>query len=184
MRNLLDLLPTIRSKFGLSILLIFLSTIAYSQTRTVTGRITDADSKPLANATVGVKGTKVFATTNTDGLFSISVPAHANTLVVTYVGYQTTEIILGASDVANASLQIQNSAMNEIVVIGYGTQKRKDVTGAISSITASQIEKLPVTTVNQAIQGRAAGVQVINNDASPGGNVSVIIRGIGSLARG
>jgi TonB-linked SusC/RagA family outer membrane protein len=184
MRNLLDLLPTIRSKFGLSILLIFLSTIAYSQTRTVTGRITDADSKPLANATVGVKGTKVFATTNTDGLFSISVPAHANTLVVTYVGYQTTEIILGASDVANASLQIQNSAMNEIVVIGYGTQKRKDVTGAISSITASQIEKLPVTTVDQAIQGRAAGVQVINNDASPGGNVSVIIRGIGSLASG
>jgi len=69
-----------------------------------------------------------------------------------------------------------------VVVIGYGTQRRKDLTGAISSVTSSQIEKVPVTTLDQAMQGRAAGVQVVNNDASPGGNISVLIRGIGSLA--
>jgi TonB-dependent SusC/RagA subfamily outer membrane receptor len=71
-----------------------------------------------------------------------------------------------------------------VVVVGYGTQKRRDLTGAVSSVNAATIAKVPVTTLDQALQGRAAGVQIVNNDAAPGGNVSVLIRGIGSLASG
>ena len=75
-------------------------------------------------------------------------------------------------------------SLQQVVVVGYGTQKRRDVTGAIASVNAATIAKVPVTTLDQALQGRAPGVQVINNDASPGGNVTVLIRGIGSLASG
>ena len=84
----------------------------------------------------------------------------------------------------SVSLKNTVSNLNEVVVVGYGTQKRKDVTGAVSSVSAATIAKVPVTTLDQALQGRAPGVQVINNDASPGGNISVLIRGIGSLASG
>ncbi len=84
----------------------------------------------------------------------------------------------------SVSLQATTSRLNEVVVVGYGTQRRRDVTGSVSSINAATIEKVPVTTLDQALQGRAAGVQIVNNDASPGGNVSVLIRGVGSLASG
>jgi TonB-linked SusC/RagA family outer membrane protein len=162
---------------------LFFSLTAFTQ-RTITGKVTDPDSKPLPNATVSVKGQDISSSTNAEGIYSINVPANSNTLVFTYVGYQQSEINIGADNVLNVTLQLLSTSMNEVVVIGYGTQKRRDVTGSISSVTASQIEKVPVTTLDQAMQGRAAGVQIVNNDASPGGNVSVLIRGIGSLASG
>src|SRR5437773_911093 len=137
------------------------SLLAFSQ-RTVTGKVTDPDSKPLFNATVSVKGTTVSTTTNAEGIYSIMLPANATVLIFSYVGYQVNEVNVQASNVANVTMQPQNTSMNEVVVIGYGTQKRRDVTGSVSSVTASQIEKVPVTTLDQALQGRAAGVQIIN----------------------
>jgi Outer membrane receptor for Fe3+-dicitrate len=131
-----------------------------------------------------VKGTNISATTNADGQYSITLPANANTLVFSYVGYQANEVSVQGNNVANSIMQVTTNSMNEVVVIGYGVSKRRDVTGAVSSVTASQIEKVPVTTLDQALQGRAAGVQIINNDATPGGNVTVLIRGVGSLAPG
>lgn len=163
---------------------LFISVLVFSQQRTVTGKVTDQDNKPLANATVAVKGTTTFASTNADGAFSINVPSNSATLVFTYVGYQSSQLAVGANNVVNVVLQPANSSLNEVVVIGYGTQRRRDVTGSVSSVTAATIEKVPVTTLDQALQGRAAGVQIVNNDASPGGNVSVLIRGVGSLAPG
>ena len=161
---------------------LFFFSVAFSQ-RTVTGRVTDQDSKPLPTATVTVKGTNVSTTTNADGQYSIVLPANSNTLVFSYVGYQVSEVNV-QGNAANVTMQILSNSMNEVVVIGYGVAKRRDVTGAVSSVTASQIEKVPVTTLDQALQGRAAGVQIVNNDATPGGNVSVLIRGVGSLAPG
>jgi TonB-linked SusC/RagA family outer membrane protein len=175
---------TIKRLFASTVFLFFFSATAFSQQKTVTGRVTDQDSKPLYNATVTVKGTNISTTTNTDGQYSITLPVHANTLVFSYVGYQVNEANIQGNNSLSVTMQPQSNSMNEVVVIGYGVSKRKDVTGAVSSVTASQIEKVPVTTLDQALQGRAAGVQVINNDATPGGNVSVIIRGIGSLAPG
>ncbi len=161
-----------------------LSLLTFSQQKTVTGKVLDPDFKPLPNATVSVKGTTLSARTNETGMYSITLPENATTLVFTYVGYQVSEVSIPTDNVVNVTMQLVNGNLNEVVVIGYGTRKRKDVTGSISSVTSNQIEKVPVTTLDQALQGRAAGVQIVNNDASPGGNVSVLIRGIGSLASG
>jgi len=173
----------IRYFFVSSIFLLFFS-VAFSQQKTVTGRVTDQDSKPLFNATVTVKGTNISTTTNADGQYSITLPSNANTLIFSYVGYQVNEMSIQGNTTVSVTMQPQSNSMNEVVVIGYGVSKRRDVTGAVSSVTASQIEKVPVTTLDQALQGRAPGVQIINNDATPGGNVTVLIRGVGSLAPG
>ncbi|HEY1872305.1 MAG TPA: TonB-dependent receptor, partial [Chitinophagaceae bacterium] len=172
----------IRHLFSLTFFLV-ISVFAFSQ-RAITGKVIDQDSKPLSNATVSVKGTTTSVRTKTDGSYSITIPANSTTLIFSFVGYQVNEVNVQVNNVVNVTMQLLNNSMNEVVVIGYGTQKRRDVTGSVSSVTAAQIEKVPVTTLDQAMQGRAAGVQVINNDASPGGNVSVLIRGIGSLAPG
>src|SRR5678815_4342471 len=173
----------VRYFFASTVFLFFFSA-AFCQQKTVTGRVTDQDAKPLSNATVTVKGTNISTLTNADGQYSITLPANANTLVFSYVGYQINEANIEGNNSVSVIMQPQANSMNEVVVIGYGTAKRKDVTGAVSSVTASQIAKVPVTTLDQALQGRAPGVQIINNDAAPGGNVSVLIRGVGSLASG
>lgn len=168
------------------VLFLALSAAAFAQQKKVTGKVTtnSADGQPVAGATVTAKKSKVATVTGPDGSFSFMVPANETTLTISSIGFQTLEVPITADGNILASLQTGGIDLNEVVVIGYGTQKRKDVTGAISSVTAATIEKVPVTTVDQALQGRAAGVQIVNNDASPGGNVSVLIRGIGSLASG
>jgi TonB-linked SusC/RagA family outer membrane protein len=165
------------------VLFLCLSCVVFAQAR-VSGKVTGPDSKPLIGATVTVKGTSVSTTTTADGLFSINVPGSQKVLVVTYVGYETTEVNITGDNNIEVAMKESVGALSEVVVIGYGTQRRRDVTGAISSVSASQIEKVPVTTLTQALQGRAAGVQIINNDASPGGNISVLVRGVGSLGIG
>ena len=141
--------------FFVSAIFLFFFSFAFSQQKTVTGRVTDQESKPLFNATVTVKGTNISTTTNADGQYSITLPVNANTLVFSYVGYQVNEATIQGNNSLSVTMQPQSNSMNEVVVIGYGVSKRKDVTGAVSSVTASQIEKVPVTTLDQALQGRA-----------------------------
>lgn len=167
--------------FCFLILFFSFSFFALAQTK-VTGRVT-ADGKPLSGATVSVKGTTTATQTDNNGNFSISASPDA-TLEISAVGFTSIEIKVNNRTTVDAALQTSSTQMEQVVVVGYGTQRRRDITGSISSVNAAQIEKVPVTTLDQAIQGRAAGVQVINNDASPGGNVSVLIRGIGSIAPG
>ena len=158
--------------------------VVFGQSRQVTGKVVGNESdSAIVGATVSVKGSKIGTTTGPDGSFSISVPANA-TLVITYVGFTPQEIHVGNNSTFNVRLAPESQSIQQVVVIGYGTTKRKDLTGAVSSVTAEQIEKVPITTTEQALQGRAAGVQIINNDNSPGGNISVLIRGVGSLAPG
>ncbi|MGZ3951479.1 MAG: SusC/RagA family TonB-linked outer membrane protein, partial [Flavisolibacter sp.] len=164
------------------ILFVFISSIAFSQTK-VSGRIIGSDNKPVAGATVTVKGTTTATQTDNAGDFTISAPSNS-TLVITAVGFSPLEVDVNGRSTINAKIETTSSQLEQVVVVGYGTQKRKDVTGAISSVTSAQIEKVPVTTAQQALQGRAAGVQIVNNDAAPGSNISVLIRGVGSLASG
>lgn len=173
-----------RKKFLISSILILLCFFqSFAQQKTISGKITSsATGQALPGATVTVKGTKDATQTNAEGDFSISVNSKAQTLIISSVGFADQEVSINGQSSISVVLQISNSKLNEVVVVGYGTQKRKDLTGAISSVSASQIEKVPVTTLEQALQGRAAGVQVTNNDASPGGNITVLIRGTGSLA--
>jgi TonB-linked SusC/RagA family outer membrane protein len=159
------------------------TTAAFSQNRTITGKVTDASSgQGVLGSTVSLKGSKVATQTDNQGSFSISVPNSAKSLIISSVGYESREIPIDGRSEISASLQITNSRLNDVVVVGYGTQKRKDLTGAVSSIGAATIAKVPVVSAEQALQGRAAGVQVTSNDAAPGGNITVLIRGTGSLA--
>ncbi len=153
--------------------------------KTVTGKVVKGtDKQPVLGVSVLVKGTTIGTTTGSDGSFSISVPNDRNTLVISAVGFETLEVSTAGKTDVSIELAEATTALNEVVVIGYGTQKRKDLTGSVSSISAATIEKVPVISAAQALQGRASGVQIINNDGAPGGNISILIRGIGSLAGG
>ncbi|AYL94912.1 SusC/RagA family TonB-linked outer membrane protein [Mucilaginibacter celer] len=165
---------------GLSFMLISLA--AQAQTKLVTGKVTSADNGlPLPGVTIRVKGSTQAAGSKTDGTYSITV-GNNETLIFSFVGYNSQEVPVSGRSTINVSLAPDNKALTEVVVVGYGTAKRKDLTGAVSSVTAEQIAKVPVTSVDQALQGRASGVQVTNNDGAPGASVSVLIRGVGSLA--
>jgi TonB-linked SusC/RagA family outer membrane protein len=149
---------------------------------TVSGNVLDANGQPLEGASVRLRGKESGTTTDSKGYFSLQVPEGGGILVISYVGYQLSELpVSRASSSIRIVLNQLDTKIDEVVVVGYGTQKRKDLTGSVSSIGPSQIEAVPVTTLDQAIQGRAAGVNVTNNDGTPGASVFIQIRGIGSL---
>ncbi|MFB9844938.1 SusC/RagA family TonB-linked outer membrane protein [Mucilaginibacter ginsenosidivorans] len=169
---------------GLCLSLLLVSSTGFAQSNTVTGTVTDGDNgSPLPGVTITVKGARTTTVSDVNGHYSITASANG-TLVFVYIGYATQEVPIGGQSAVNVKMATDNKALSEVVVVGYGTAKRKDLTGSVSSVTSAQIAAVPVTTLDQALQGRAAGVQVVSNDASPGGNISVLIRGIGSLASG
>jgi TonB-linked SusC/RagA family outer membrane protein len=167
---------------GLSLSFCLMSLASFAQTRQITGTVTSADGA-VPGASVSVKGTTTGVMTDVNGGFKLSVTGNP-TLVVSVIGYTTKEVAVGASNSYTIRLESNVSALNEVVVIGYGTAKRKDLNGAVSSINAETIAKLPVPSLDLALQGRAAGVQVTANDGAPGGNTTILIRGVGSLASG
>lgn len=165
----------------LPFLLVLFSFAANAQ-KAITGKVlTSSDKKPIIGASILVKGSSVGVQTEADGTFKIMAPSGKTTLVISAIGYENSEVSITGKTNVSVELKESAGALNEVVVIGYGTQKRKDVTGAISSVSAATIEKVPVTSLDQALQGRAAGVQVTNNDGAPGANMTVLIRGVGSL---
>jgi TonB-linked SusC/RagA family outer membrane protein len=162
--------------FSLSLLI---SMSGYAQTRQISGTVTSAEG-PVPGASVAVKGTTIGVMTDVKGSFRLAVPENA-TLVVSVIGYTSQEVAIGTGNTYNVKLAANVSALNEVVVVGYGSTRRKDLTGSVSSVTADQVAKVPVTALDQALQGRSSGVQVTNNDGAPGGSVTVLIRGVGSL---
>lgn len=172
-RSLLRLLAVLVATLSL--------TISFAQNRKITGTVTDDKQAPLVGATVSVKGTKVATTTDAIGKFTINVPANGNTLVISYVGMQNREVAIGSSDVINAALTPTAGSMSDVVVVGYGRARKANLTVSQTGVAAKDIEKTVNTTVEQAIQGRAAGVYVTQNSGQPGGGMSVNIRGISTL---
>lgn len=176
--------------FGVALLLVFITSISAFATadkvlpesllRTITGRVVDSETnEPLIGVNIIVKGTTSGGITDYDGNYSISAES-GDILVFSYLSYQTTEFKLQNQGVLNVKLEPDAQALDEVVVVGYGTSKRSDVTGSLSSITSEDLREVPVTGLDQAIQGRAAGVQVTQNSGAPGGGVSIRVRGIGS----
>ncbi|MCB2378514.1 TonB-dependent receptor [Hymenobacter sp. BT635] len=149
----------------------------------VSGRVTQANGEPLPGVTVLVKGTTIGTSTNSDGTFVLSVPENS-TLVFSYVGYLRQEVAVTGSNSGNLAVTLADDlkALSEVVVVGYGTQERASVTGAVSSVSAREIATQPVADATQALQGRAAGVTVTSNGGSPGGasGTSIRVRGITS----
>ncbi len=169
-------------KYLLSMLLLFASlSIIYAQERQVKGKVTDAsDNSGMPGVTVGVKGTTKGVITDGDGAFTISVASGA-TLVFSYIGYETQEVVVGNQTEINAALTASSTTLNETVVIGYGTLKKSDLTGAVGSVREAQLKERPTASLNQALSGRMAGVQVNTNSGRPGGRANIRIRGFSSI---
>lgn len=171
-----------RLRRALTILWLMVGIItASAQTHTVTGSITDAaDGEPLIGASVMVKETKAGVVTDAEGRFSIKLN-QGQTLVVSYIGYTAKNVKYTGQPKLDVALTAENSTLDEVVVVGYGVMKRSDITGSVVSVGEKDIKKSVITSVDQALQGRAAGVQVTQNSGSPGGGISVAIRGVNSL---
>lgn len=152
-----------------------------AQEKRVSGTVTDENSNALVGATVSVKGTSNNTITDAAGKFSITVPQQSKTIVISYVGMQPQSINISNSSTIRVSLHTSVSTLNDVVVIGYGTIKRANVSSSISSVSEKDIKNLPVAGLDQAIQGKVAGVSITNNSGQPGGGVSVRVRGITSV---
>lgn len=151
--------------------------------KTVGGTIINSKSEPLGGVSVVEKGTKNGVVTNDKGRFSITVRDESTVLEITYVGYKSQEVRIGSGDL-NIILEAEEGNLQDVVVVGYGTQKKSDLTGAVSSVRGSDLTKLPTQRVDQALQGRATGVSVQNTDGAPGGNTTIRIRGGNSINGG
>ncbi|GGF26537.1 SusC/RagA family TonB-linked outer membrane protein [Hymenobacter cavernae] len=147
----------------------------------LTGRVVSGSNEGLPGVTVVVKGTTNGTTTGADGAFTLSVPETAGTLVFSYIGYQTQERKFSGSEALTIKLVEDTKALDEVVVVGYGTQKKGDVTGAIASFNAEKLQERPLARVDQALVGQLAGVQVKQTTGVPGRGFSVQVRGAGSI---
>lgn len=170
--------------YALLLGVLFLTATAIAQ-RTITGKVTDDKGAPLQRVSVIIKGTSTGTTTNNDGNYTISVTGTNRVLVFSSVDMETVEMPVGAGSTMNVSLKQAEKALQEVVVTGYGTsRKKRDEAGAISTVLGAQIENKPTVSLDKALQGKAAGVLVQANNGIPGGAINVRIRGAGSINAG
>lgn len=156
---------------------------AYAQNVAIKGSVTDAaNGESLIGVTVSIKGTTAGTQTDVNGAYTISAPSTA-TLVFTYVGYASQEIAVGNQTTINVKLGAQARELQQVVVIGYGTQRKRDVTGSIGNVSGAQLAKQPVQTPTQALQGKVSGVQVLSS-GQPNSTPQLRIRGTGSILGG
>ncbi|QDA60275.1 SusC/RagA family TonB-linked outer membrane protein [Hymenobacter jejuensis] len=157
--------------------------IVLAQTgRTVTGTVTADNGEGLPGVTVVIKGTTVGTGTDANGKFSLSVPSDNTVLVISSIGYARQEVTVGNRATLNVKLATETTALNEVQVVGYGVQKKSQVTGAISSVTEEQLRDVPVANVGQALQGRAPGVTISSTSTTPGQSPVIRIRGNRSIS--
>lgn len=149
----------------------------------IKGQVRNEKNEPVVGASIQIKGSSTGVSTDQDGKFTIMAPANA-ILVIHWLGYTTLEVPANGGSFINVQLEPSSKALNEIVVIGYGSQRKKDITGAITSVNAEDIRSLPTTNAEQALQGKAAGVDVITSSNKPGAEPQVRIRGSRSFSAG
>ncbi|KAA3436447.1 SusC/RagA family TonB-linked outer membrane protein [Rufibacter hautae] len=155
---------------------------AVAQSRTITGRVTDAATgDAMPGVTVQLKGTSTAAPTDVNGSYTISVPATGGTLVFSFIGYTNREIAIGSQSTIDARLSTDARTLSEVVVTGYGTQTKLEQTGAVSQVGGAEIENIPMSSVDKALQGRVVGLQSVGASGQPGSAQQIRIRGIGSI---
>src|SRR5690606_37112976 len=144
----------------------------------VSGMVTDADGQPLAGVSVKLAGTNAGTVTDTNGRFQLQVPGGKGTLVFSYIGFIPQEVSVdGSGKTISISMQQDQSALNEVVIVGHGTHSSIETTGSIASVSSSESDQTPVANLAQGMQARVPGVQITQNSGAPGGNISVRIRG-------
>ena len=160
------------------VLLLLVAFCVNAQTINVSGVVKDAKTgDSLPGVSVVIKGTSVGAVTDFDGLYSLSNVVKGATLEINYLGYAKQEVLVNSSTV-NVSLEESSESLDEIVVIGYGTQRKKETTGAVAVLDSKAIEKLNPTRIEQALQGQISGVNITSSSGSPGAASNIRIRGI------
>ena len=162
-------------------MLLFVGSVL-AQNKVINGKVTDDQGNGLPNVTISVKGTSIGTTSKTDGTFSLTAPSYSKALIFTSVGMATVEVPIGSKDVIEVTLKPSDKEMEEVVVVGYGTQKRKDVTGNVSQIAAGKIKDVPVQSFDQALSGRAPGVNISIPNGVLGNPPVIRIRGINSIS--
>lgn len=166
----------------LTFLLVLGCLAIHAQTRTIKGTITDADSsEPLIGVSVLVKGTSNGTISDVDGSYTLNLPAGSSELVLSYTGYETQEVKVGVANVLDITLQQGTLRLNEVVVVGYGTQIKSTLTGNVAKLDGEKLKDLPVVSLEQGIQGKTAGVFVESVNGKPGGAVRMRIRGAASI---
>ena len=172
-----------KNKLIITVATLLLPLAIFAQSKSVTGVVNDDQGLPLPGVTVQVKGTdNLGAVTNFDGEFTIDIKSSKKqVLIFSYVGFQTIEFDVTNTNTVNLSMEIDTAELDEVVVIGYGSVLKKDVTGSISSVKVEENIANQTTGVDQLLQGRAAGVQVLQNTSAVGSGISVRIRGTNSL---
>ena len=171
-------------RYTLLFLLVAAITLSVSaQNVTVKGTVKDKTGETVIGASVVEKGNTGNGTiTDIDGNFSISVPSNA-TLVFSYVGMKTQEVAVNGKSVVNVTMEDDSQALEEVVVIGYGTVSKRDLTGSVASVKSEELAAVPVTNVSEALTGKMAGVQITTTEGSPDAEISIRVRGGGSLQR-
>ena len=166
--------------FVLPALFVLCAHVALAQ-KVVSGRVTDATGNGIPSVTVSVKGTNVGTSTDTTGSYSLNVPSSGTTLVFSSVGYQNQEVVIGDRSQIGVTLQANAGNLNEVVVVAYGTRRRGDLTGSVTSISAKDFQKGVIPSSEQLLQGKVAGLQVTSGGGSAGGGSRIRIRGGASL---
>ncbi|MBC7571778.1 MAG: TonB-dependent receptor [Spirosoma sp.] len=174
---------------GLLLMLVHLSALAQPGNRTVSGTVTDEKGDGLPGVSIVLKGIGTpdqmrGTTSDANGQFKIQVPNQNATLTVSFVGYASQQITVGNRSTVDVQLAADNKSLDEVVVVGYGTQKKSDLTGSVSSLRSESIKEIPATSLEQAMQGRLAGVQIQQSSGQPGAGVSIRVRGVTSIAGG
>lgn len=154
--------------------------VSQQQNRKISGTITDAHGEPIIGANISIKGTTLGTITDLDGHFTMDVPEAAK-LEISYIGYLTKEVVVGSSSLVLVKLQEDTQNLDEVVVIGYGVQKKSDLTGSVANVKSETLMERPATNVEQALAGRVAGVNISTNSGRPGGRTSIQIRGYSSI---
>lgn len=172
-----------RTRVWLSVVLFLISVAASAQT--VTGKVIDDAGQPLAGVTVTEKGTGNATASGANGNFSLNVASSKAVLVFSFVGFTQREIVADDAAIKNLTLAAEDrKSLEGVVVVGYGTQRRKDLTGSVASVGSKEIQKLPVAGVDQALQGQVPGLQINTSSGAPGGNTTILLRGVSSITGG
>lgn len=163
------------------VLCFLISFSSMAQVATISGTVVDEKGVTMPGVSVGIKGTGIGQATDVNGHYSLKITPGNVIIVFSYTGYLRKEVAIKEGGTLNATLLPESKDLSEVVVVGYGTQRKSDVTGSLSSLSPKDFKDEPVTRIDQALQGRVAGVEVVNNSGAPGGNVSIRIRGSNSI---
>ena len=166
---------------AISIVLLLFSTSYLLAQTSLRGKILNEKGIGLPGVSVSIKGTTMATSTDDNGNFVVQVPAGANVLIASSIGFRNQEVLINQRNNLSISMTADATSLQDIVVVGYGEQKRRDITGAVSSIKGKDIQSQPLSSIDAMMQGRAPGVQVTQNTGSPGGGVSIRIRGVTSI---